>query len=53
MKYVSEKELKNWFERMEKKYPNCPLCEQMKTVEDLMFDKFWKSDNLVFEEREE
>ena len=53
MKYVSEENLRNWFKEMEKKYPNCPLCEQMKTVEDLMFDKFWEHVNLTFEETEE
>lgn len=55
MRYVSEENLRNWFKEMEKKYPNSSLCEQVKTVENLMFDKFWKGwgDNLEFKEMKE
>lgn len=53
MKYVSEENLRNWFKEMEKKYPNCPMCEHLKSVEMSMFDKIWKRDNLIFEEKEE
>lgn len=55
MKYVSEENLKEWFKMIKKKYPNSALCEQAKSIEFLMFDKFWKDwgDNLEFEEMKE
>lgn len=52
MKYVSEENLRNWFKRMEDRYSNCPMNESLKSVEMSMFDKFWNSDNLEFEEKE-
>ena len=55
MKYITEKELKEWFKTMKKKYPHSALCEQLKTFEDLMFSEFWKEwgDNLKFKEMKE
>ena len=54
MKYVSEENLRNWFEEMKKKYTNCPFREHLESVEMSMFgNSLWESDKLNFEEKEE
>lgn len=41
MKYT-EAEIKAWFEEMKKNYKNCRMNENLKSVEQLMFDdNFW------------
>lgn len=55
MKYITEKELKDWFEMMKNKYKGGQANEHLKFVENQMFDAFWKDfgNNLVFEEVKE
>ena len=52
MKYVTEKELREWFKTMKEKYPHSATYEHIKSVENLMFSEFRKEwgDNLRFEE---
>lgn len=52
MKYVTEKELKEWFKTMKEKYPRSAAHEYIKFVESIMFDEFYKdwNDNLTFKE---
>lgn len=40
MKYVTEKELREWFKAMKEKYPHSATCEHIKSVENLMFNEF-------------
>lgn len=42
----TENEIKEWFDLMMKKYKNSPMEGHMKSARDLMFDDFWKADNI-------
>ena len=55
MKYVTEKDLRDWFKMMKDKYSGGQANEHLKFVENQMFDAFWKDfgNNLVFKEVEE
>lgn len=43
MKTYTENEIKEWFEEMEKRYPNSNMLEHLKAVEFMMFNKSWDS----------
>ena len=45
-KTYTEKELKQWFQAMMKRYRDCPTEEHLQHVYAFMFDDFWKSHNL-------
>lgn len=49
-KNYTEKELKEWFEMMIKKYPNSVMEQHLISVRDEMFDKWGGSNalNLVY-----
>lgn len=45
-KTYTEQEIKDWFNSMMKKYPNCPMGQHLRQVYDEMFDPFWERNNL-------
>lgn len=45
-KTYTEQEIKDWFANMMKEYKNCPMGEHLLMVYDIMFDSFWKRENL-------
>lgn len=54
MKYVTEKDLRDWFKEMEHKYCNAPAFNNLRYVENAMFDTVvspWE--NLTFRETED
>ncbi len=46
MNTYTEKDLKEWFETMKKKYYNSILYDHLCTIETMMFDKIFDEDNL-------
>ena len=53
MKYVTEKDLRDWFKKMKHEYRNTPAFDELKYVENKMFDTYLEAwDNLVFRETE-
>lgn len=39
IKTFSEKEIKQWFDKMKKKYPNSDILQHLEAVEYMMFNK--------------
>jgi hypothetical protein len=39
MKTYTEDEIKEWFDKMKKKYPNCSTLNHLEMVEFMMFNK--------------
>jgi hypothetical protein len=47
METYTENEIKEWFDKMKKKYPNSGIFEQLESVEFMMFNKTFSVDDCL------
>ena len=45
-KTYTEQEIKDWFKSMMKEYQHCQMGQHLQSVYHVMFDRFWKRNNL-------
>ena len=47
MKTYTEKQIKEWFDKMKKKYPNSNIHESLEAVEFMMFNNTFKTEDCL------